>query len=66
MHVVCSAAFPSLFPFVMKVLRVIGLLQHCKISIFVLVYPFSSAQLLYPSKTKQWLLPSFPSLAESI
>lgn len=63
--VISSAALPSLFPFVTRVLRVTGILQHCKISIFILVYPFSVAQLIFPSKIKQWLLPSFPSLAKS-
>lgn len=60
-------SFPALLwvlPFVMRVLRVTGILDHCKISIFILVYPLSSAQLILPSETKQWLLPSFPSLAK--
>lgn len=38
-HFLCSS--PSLFPFVTKVLRVTGIFQHCNISIFVLIYPFS-------------------------
>lgn len=62
MFILPSAALPSLFPFVKRVLRVIGILQHCKISIFILIYPFSLHNFFFhPKQGNGSYLPFHPS-----